>query len=824
MRHRCLPPWLLSVVLIARSVAAAQWTPLADAEAKVGRVAEARLEGLPTAANPFDPDDIAVDVVVRTPSGASRTVPAFWYRPFTRVLRGDQETLTASGPGEWRVRWYPETEGPHQLGILLSTNGGPARLILETNQVVTAAPAQAMSMVGIATNRQFFQTRDGKALPLIGADVCWHGSRGTYDYDDWFAAMADSGWNWARLWMAPWAFGIEAGPTERQNYRLDRAWQLDHVFQLAEARGLRLLLCLDYHGMFETEPDFWGSNNFWLRHPYNSAHGGPCANQRAFFTSPEARLLYQKRLRYLMARYGASPALFAWEFFNEIDNVYRHLDAAEVARWHQDMGSWLKSTDPWQHLVSTSLTGGSDRPDLWTLPAMDFVSYHSYNESSPALRLSQTTARMRERYGKPVLVAEAGVDWRGWARESDPFLRGFRQLLWGGVMAGSAGTSMSWWWESIHSQNAYPYYRALSKILDRSGWGEGPWTTVKVRENPPAPGQVADLVPNGQPFSAQLTTDGGWAGKPSGILAVANPQSAGEAPKRLNAFVHGSAHPELRVPFKIDAWFADAAQLILHLNSVSSGAILTVRANGSEVFRRSLPNKDGTFNVNNEYNEDIAVPIPSGHQTLEIRNTGGDWFYLDWIRLERVLPSAYAGDWHPAPAVTGIQQESSVLLYVIAPGAEYPAQAAATNLPDASGLSVVVSNVPPGSYAVLWHAPTNDAVVLQQQVEVTTNHLLQLAPPTFQEDLVGHVFPRPRLRAQGFDDQGRFLVRADGRRLDTFRVQSTEDLVTWGNPVPLLSSTLDAATHLDPGAASQPRRFYRLEAGRSRSEGGAGDR
>jgi hypothetical protein len=622
--------------------------------------------------------------------------------------------------------------------------------------------------------------------------------------------MAASGWNWARLWMAPWAFGIETSPEERLQYRLDRAWQLDQVFQLAEERDLRLLLCLDYHGMFETQPDSWGGNNYWTRHPYNATNGGPCANPREFFTSAEAKRLFQKRLRYLVARYGASPALFAWEFFNEIDNVYRYLHPAEVAQWHQDMGVWLKTADPWNHLVSTSLTGGSDRPDIWSLPALDFVSYHSYNEPAPAQRLSKLTASLRQRYGKPVLVSEAGVDWRGWARESDPYLRGFRQLLWGGIMAGSAGTSMSWWWESIHSQNIYPYYRALTQILANSGWGQGSWEPAAIRGNPPAPAEVADLLPNGVPFDAHLITDGGWGNKPSGLLAIANLHSAGEAPKRLNAFVHGSVHADLKTSFKLDAWFDPGARVVLHLNSVSSGAILAVRANGTEIFRRSLPDRDGTFNVNNEYNEDISVEIPTGHQKIEIRNVGGDWFYLDWVRLERVLPSRYAGDWTIAPAVTGLRQADSLLLYVVAPGLEYPAQATATNPPIATGLSLTVSNLPAGNYATIWFSTTDGRLVDQKQVEVSSDGLLPLSPPDFQEDLVAHVFPLPRLRAEGFDDRGGFRLRADGHRLDAFQLRTSSDLESWKSAGRMTSEIPSTAFFLDPGAMNEPKRFYQL--------------
>ena len=37
-----------------------------------------------------------------------------------------------------------------------------------------------------------------------------------------------------------------------------------------------------------------------------------------FFTDERAKADYKNRLRYLVARYGYSTSVFAWEFFNEV--------------------------------------------------------------------------------------------------------------------------------------------------------------------------------------------------------------------------------------------------------------------------------------------------------------------------------------------------------------------------------------------------------------------------------------------------------------------------------------------------------------------------
>lgn len=407
--------------------------------------------------------------------------------------------------------------------------------------VPEASGAVPSGFARIAPNKRYFETDHGEPLPLIGHCVCWHHRRGTADYVDWFDGMAAAGENYSRLWMWPHSFGLEAAPDSGLNYRLDRAWQLDRVFELAGVRAIWLMLCFDYHGMFEIEPDFWGGNDNWKLNPYNAVNGGPCADQKEFFSLPAAKAMYRKRLRYLI-----------------------------------------------------------------------------------------------DRYDKPMMVGEYGTDWRGWKREQDPHLRGWRQGIWAAALSGAVGNSMSWWWESIHAGNLYATFGALRRFLDQTGFTSGAWTPIRFPAATPAPSEVGRLLPGGEPFDVMLNLDAGWGAAVSGRLAVANPTSASEAPAHLNAFVHGTSHADLRRPFQLSALLDDAARLVLHLNSVSEGAILSVLVDGQETLRRELPNRDGQYEVNGEYDEDIALALPAGKHLIEVRNAGADWFNLDWARTSTV--------------------------------------------------------------------------------------------------------------------------------------------------------------------------------------------
>ncbi|HAK94393.1 MAG TPA: hypothetical protein DCM87_05180, partial [Planctomycetes bacterium] len=329
---------------------------------------------------------------------------------------------------------------------------------------------------------RYFRLDDGTPLFLNGLCACWHGSRGSYDYDDWLEAYRENGINYIRLWMWPEAFGIEWDRGDRLRYRLDRAWVLDRVLSEARARGVYVMLCFDYHGMFEEKPDYWGGNNRWPGHPYNAANGGPCANQNEFFTHPEARKLYEKRLRYTVARWTAFTNILAWEFFNEIDNVYKYLQHDDVVAWHRDMARRLRARDPYRHLITSSFTGCSERDGLFELPEMDFSQYHSYNEKHPAAMTAQKAAKFFARDGKPFFVSEYGTDWRGWKPDQDPHLRALHQAVWSGAFTGAAGTGMTWWWESIHSQNLYVHWSALAAFLKGSAIGDPAMKPIAFQE------------------------------------------------------------------------------------------------------------------------------------------------------------------------------------------------------------------------------------------------------------------------------------------------------------------------------------------------------
>lgn len=710
-------------------------------------LAEFRVGDGPTAPNPFDPEAIRLDATVTPPSGKAVVIPAFWYQDFKREQVKGAEVLTSVGEPEWRIRFTPTESGDHSLTLAAKLGGGaaPEPVTIHFN-VASKTVSHPQGWVRTGADHRYFETSDGQPLRLIGENVCWYERGGTFDFDAWFEQMEKSGQNFARIWCAPWCFALEHTPKTLNRYDQGQAWQLDYVFQLAARHGIYLLLCFDHHGMYQTDNQNWGgSNNFWKTNPYNKVSGGPCAEPNDFFTDPTAQALYQKRLRYLIARYGGSSRLLAWQFFNEIDNVYaprQSLQGADVATWHRVMGQWLHTNDPFHHLVTTSLTGGSDRPELWNLPEMDFTMYHSYGDPAPGRWIAGVVANYLKRYNKPVMIGEFGVSAQSWALKTDPHLRGFRQALWSGALSGSVGSTMSWWWQDMHIQNVYTLYDAMTRILRKAEWQDGAWMPIAFTGARVPPTQV-DAVKDGEgTFTATFALSSYRRTPLSGEVAVADPLSAERGSEALCSYFHGSNNSTLQKPIKLHAYFGPDAKLVFHVNSVASDVEIIVQIDGAEVFRTRIFDRDGQNAVNGEINKEFVVRIPPGKHEIQMTNASLDWAYLDALRLDGVQAATFAKNWDWPPEPVGLRKanEGKAVLYLYSPYVVYPAGAFHYHPPALAHQTVTLPEWPAGRFNATWYSPVTGEEVARTEAE-TAQGVLTLPLPALRDDLAAVVTP-----------------------------------------------------------------------------------
>ncbi|MCW8129323.1 MAG: hypothetical protein KIS92_02975 [Planctomycetota bacterium] len=327
------------------------------------------------------------------------------------------------------------------------------------------------------------------------------GRRGTYQFDEYFAAFEKAGINWARVWMCSWWGGLQwrrdwpgyGGP---MRYNLTNAWRMDHVLDEAERRGVRINLCLVNHGQYSHVID-----TEWRHNPLNAALGGPLQSPAEFFTRAEAKSAHMNMLRYAVARYGHSPAVLTWALFSELEftDEYRpslqrtdrgvpDRPAPQIERWHAEMSEYLKSIDPWKHLVSSHFSHPVRGTGLFHLPQIEIAMSNAYsafdelawgkNDAAAALSdfwdgsaFGGGVFRGMKAYKKPVLVEEQGRHWMGVEiKDGRKLAHNTRETLdadlhaglWGSFVQPLAGATGYWWWLHVHFDDRYGEYKALA--------------------------------------------------------------------------------------------------------------------------------------------------------------------------------------------------------------------------------------------------------------------------------------------------------------------------------------------------------------------------
>ena len=441
--------------------------------------------------NPFNPDEVKLEGVFKSPAGRTLIVPGFIWQNYRRSLEKGVEKVSSDGPVQWKVRFTPEEIGEYEYFVRV-TNQGKSAESKPAKINVTESRTRGFVRVTSASNR-YLACSDGTPYFALGENVCWFSHKGTFDYDLYFEKLAASGCNYTRLWMSPWNIGLEWAPGAAHygppvdypglgKYNLANAWKLDYIINLAERHGIRIMLCFLVHGEFKTTSND-PRQNMWKGNPYNQLLGGPCEKPQDFFVNPMARDLFKKRLRYMVARWGHSTSVLFWEFFNEVDIIDKYI-SAEVVSWHRDMARYLRSIDPYFHPITTSYATHAGDPAMWKLPEIDCTQTHFYYADVEGMM--ERVCREGQSYGKPHWVGEYGTDWQGgrWMRD-DPSGIHLHNGLWISALSGDLGNGMLWWWDNyVDPRNLYHHFAALSRFTADIPWLEGNWKSIQIHGCP----------------------------------------------------------------------------------------------------------------------------------------------------------------------------------------------------------------------------------------------------------------------------------------------------------------------------------------------------
>ena len=294
-------------------------------------------------------------------------------------------------------------------------------------------------------------------------------------YERWFGRMGQNGATWARVFMKP-NFYIDSG--EPWAWELEHAWRFDRILDLARQNNIHICLCFNAERS-DSGTAYKGSMD--LFRASNTAWGRLLSSQNLgfaeFFTNPISKEMYRDKIRYIVARWGFSPNIFSWEFWNEIESVESQKG---VGAWFREMTAYLRSVDPWHHLIKSS-AHHEWSPELWGEEDGDLNDVHPYFGWSGD-EGTQNFGSFLPLYssgvyatGRPFMIAETGIarevttklGLAGDLADKDVTCFHVHEALWGGLFSGSVGSGMVWWWdEHVDLHDGYFRFKAIANFVD----------------------------------------------------------------------------------------------------------------------------------------------------------------------------------------------------------------------------------------------------------------------------------------------------------------------------------------------------------------------
>ena len=422
-------------------------------EGSTNSAVQLALLGMPEVSNAFDPAEADLVATITTPESARIQIPLFWYQEFTIVTGITQSPEKAVGNPEWRLKFRSLSPGTYHISVLAKIKDKVVAVpdFTLTTKYSTVEP--------IRVKDNYFVQGDDIFIPFA-YNIAWANRFEEINrYERWFKAASEGGVNVARVWMASWSVGIEWSDTGLGDYtkRLPRAWVLDQIYRIAAKYGIYINLVLLNHGAFSVS-----TNAEWYSNAYFKGNGGPIENPGEFASNQVARKFWERRLRYITARWAGEPNHFTWEWWNEVN--FTPLSGSELTEWIKWSDSILKTWDPYKSLTTTSWSTAASLQD-WS--PVDYGVVHVYDDKDPIKTLSvQAEAMKAVLPNKPILVGEMGSGTTTEDPFTDPKGLHLHNAHWAATFVGFGAPASYWWWDLyVDPLNLWGLTKGLSKLV-----------------------------------------------------------------------------------------------------------------------------------------------------------------------------------------------------------------------------------------------------------------------------------------------------------------------------------------------------------------------
>jgi hypothetical protein len=371
--------------------------------------------------NPYDLRQVSLDGIFSAPDGKQWKVPGFW-----------------DGEATWVVRFTPSQVGAWSYSLTVKDARGVSPAYVGKFSVTASdlhGWLQAGNWVQADYSSHYLVYQDG--TPFYGVGHCdalnilvdgFSAEQGIGLFNE----MKKAGENYVVWWPL---YQNSPIATRYDDYSIGSLKMIDLTVADAQKQGVFLVFTIWDHPELRDTTHAWGNGN-WIKNGFSQL-----GDINSFFTSDEAWAWQENFYRYIIARWGYSPAIGMWQTVSEINgtNAYDQTDP-----WHKKVNDYFVANDPYRHLTTASKSGGGkDIPWPEGHKVMDAPQVHIYdplndNPVGAASVLAQWTSTMWNEAAKPNWVGEFGTP----GDEYYPEL--FHNSIWAALGAGAAMTPAEW--------------------------------------------------------------------------------------------------------------------------------------------------------------------------------------------------------------------------------------------------------------------------------------------------------------------------------------------------------------------------------------------
>lgn len=416
---------LLLGIIAPRLPAAPAITSVDKASAVVSKYEKLELTvGLAaTFTNPYDPGQI--DLSARFISPAKKVWNVNGFYDGTR----------------WKIRFAADETGDWNYIVTARDATGTAS---SPAGVFTCTASSSHGWIRTAPNQRYLCYDDGTSFYGVGSCHAWDVTPASLD------RMQALGFNLYVYWNGTYDLDggnhlIESQASGLGRYDQRKCARLDELIDWSEARGLAMILVILPHDYASENMGGWPAQ--WRSNPYASI-----VSSADYYRDATSWAYQEKQYRYIIARWGYSRGLAAWQTVDEISGtVGWQADRKSANEWAAKMAGFFHANDPFKHPTTASHGDFWDRGNrVNDLPNTEI--YGDYSTSN----IVGTVQRLWNRYAKPCIMGETGAERDGPTAH---------RKLWGGLAAGIAVTPLLWQFNQGWSDDISAQYPAFEKFI-----------------------------------------------------------------------------------------------------------------------------------------------------------------------------------------------------------------------------------------------------------------------------------------------------------------------------------------------------------------------